>query len=82
MPSRTGSVRLSPRPSRSSASTTRSDCSQWWKCAAEALAQAAVEHVLADVPERRVAEVVAEPDRLGEVLVERERARDRARDRR
>ena len=47
---------------------------------AEALAQAAVEHLLADVPERRVAEVVAEPDRLDEVLVQRERARDRARD--
>ena len=41
------------------------------KVAAEALAQAAVEHVLADVPERRMAEVVAEPDRLGEVLVQR-----------
>ena len=48
--------------------------------AAEALAQAAVEHVLADVAERRVTEVVAEPDRLGQVLVERERPRDGARD--
>ena len=46
----------------------------------EALAQARVEHLLADVAERRVAEVVAERDRLGEVLVQRERARDRARD--
>ena len=46
------------------------------EAAAEALAQAAVEHVLADVPERRVAEVVAEADRLGQVLVER-RARAR-----
>ena len=39
--------------------------------AAEALAQAAVERLLADVPERRVTEVVAEPDRLDQVLVER-----------
>ena len=31
---------------------------------AEALAQAGVEHLLADVPERRVPEVVAEADRL------------------
>ena len=48
--------------------------------AAEALAQAAVEHVLADVAERRVAEIVAESDRLDEVLVEAQRARDGARD--
>ena len=47
---------------------------------AEALLQARVEHRLADVPERRVAEVVTEPDRLGEVLVEAQRASDRARD--
>ena len=50
------------------------------KAAAEALAQAVVEHVLADVAEGRVAEVVAQPDRLGEVLVEAQRARDGARD--
>ena len=50
------------------------------EAAAEALAAGAVEHVLADVPERRVAEVVAEPDRLREVLVEPQRARHRARD--
>ncbi len=49
---------------------------------AEALFQAAVEHLLADVPERRVPEVVAEADRLDEVLVEAQRAGDRARDRR
>ena len=36
--------------------------------------QALVEHVLADVAERRVAQVVAERDRLGQVLVEAERA--------
>jgi hypothetical protein len=50
--------------------------------AAEALAQAVVERGLADVPERRVAEVVAQADRLVEVLVEVERPRDRPRDRR
>ena len=48
--------------------------------AAEALARAAVQHVLADVAERRVAEVVPEPDRLREVLVQPQRPRDRARD--
>ena len=50
------------------------------KAAPEALLQAAVERVLADVAERRVAEVVAEPDRLDQVLVERQRPRDGARD--
>ena len=39
-----------------------------------------VERLLADVAERRVPEVVAERDRLDEVLVERECTRDRARD--
>ncbi len=46
----------------------------------EAPLQASVDHVLADVAERRVAEVVPEPDRLGQVLVEAERAGDGARD--
>ena len=50
------------------------------EAAAEALAQARVEHALADVAERRVAEVVPEPDRLGQVLVEPERPGDGARD--
>ena len=48
--------------------------------AAEALLQALGEHRFADVTERRMAEVVAQADRLGEVLVEFERAGDRARD--
>ena len=47
--------------------------------AAVALHQAR-EHPLAGVPERRVAEVVREHDRLGEILVQAQRARDRARD--
>ena len=50
------------------------------EAAAEALGQRPVEDVLADVAERRVAEVVPEADRLDEVLVEPERPRDRARD--
>ena len=50
------------------------------EAAAEALAPRAVEDVLADVPERRVAEVVPQPDRLREVLVEPQRPGHRARD--
>ncbi len=46
----------------------------------EPLAQAAVERLLADVAERRVPEVVAKPDRLDQVLVEPQRAGNRARD--
>jgi hypothetical protein len=46
----------------------------------EALPQACVEHVLPDVPEGRVAEVVAERDRLRQVLVEVQPAGDVARD--
>ena len=45
-----------------------------------ALAQQAVEHVFPGVAERRVAEVVAERDRLGQVLVQAECPRDAARD--
>ena len=45
-----------------------------------ALAQRRVESRLAGVAEGRVAEVVAEPDRLGQVLVEAERAGHRAGD--
>ena len=50
------------------------------EAAPPALAHARVEHLLADVAEGRVPEVVPEPDRLGEVLVEPQRARDGARD--
>ena len=50
------------------------------EAAPEALAPGGVEHRLADVPEGRMAEIVAEPDRLREVLVEPQRPRDRARD--
>ena len=40
------------------------------KVAPEALFQAGVEHLLADVPKGRMAEIVAQPDRLDEVLVQ------------
>src|SRR4029079_8274937 len=45
-----------------------------------AFADDLVERLLARVPERRMAEVVAEADRLDEVLVQPERARDGAGD--
>ena len=47
----------------------------------EALFGAAVEHLLADVAEGRVPEVVAQPDRLDQILVQAQGARDGARDR-
>ena len=59
MPSRTCSQRLLPVV----------------EVAAETLVQAAIEHVLADVTERRVTEVVAEADRLDEILVQAQRPR-------
>jgi hypothetical protein len=46
------------------------------KAAAEVPAELLVEAVLPGVAERRMAEVVPQPDRLDEVLVESERARD------
>jgi hypothetical protein len=45
------------------------------KARAEALAQAGVQGRLADMAEGRVAEVVAEPDRLDQVLVQAQRPR-------
>ncbi len=50
------------------------------KAAPEALVQRAVERLLAGVAEGRVAEVVPEADRLGQVLVQPQRPRDGARD--
>ena len=46
------------------------------EAAVEALAQARVERLLPGVAERRVAHVVAEPDRLGQILVQAQRPRD------
>ena len=50
------------------------------EAAVEALAQRLVERLLAGVAERRVPEVVAEPDRLDQVLVQPQRPGDPARD--
>ena len=50
------------------------------EAALEALAQRGVERRLAGVPEGRVAEIVAQADGLGQVLVEAQRAGDGARD--
>ena len=50
------------------------------EAAVAAIAQRRVERALAGVAEGRVPEVVAEPDRLGQVLVEAERAGDGAGD--
>ena len=81
MPSRTCSVRLRPV----SVALQMLDHPQRVlvvaKALPEALFQAAVEHLLADVPERRVPEVVAEADRLDQVLVQAQRPGDRPRDR-
>ena len=64
MPSRTCSVRFSPGPSRSRLLDHPQRVLIVAKALPEALSQALVEHLLADMPERRVPEVVAEPDRL------------------
>ena len=87
MPSRTSHVRLRPLPSysrpRRRAATARCAGTRYGASGIRARASsrsALVERVLAGVAERRVAEVVAERDRLGQVLVEPQRARDRARD--
>ncbi len=50
------------------------------EAAEAALAQQLVERLLAGVAERRVADVVAERDRLGQILVQAQRPRDPARD--
>ena len=69
IPSTTSCVRLSR-------CAMRADCSLWRKPPGEQR----VERRLAGVAERRVAHVVAEPDRLGQVLVQPQRARDDAGD--
>ena len=59
MPSRTCSVRFRPAPSRSRLLDHAQRVLVVAKARPEALFQAAVEHLLADVAERRVPEVVA-----------------------
>ena len=80
MPSRTCSVRLRPRAVALEHVDDPQRVLVVLEAAAAALAQRRVERLLADVAEGRVAEVVAEPDRLGQVLVEAERPGDRAGD--
>ena len=60
----------------------RCDCSLCRKRRPNARVEHVVERLLAGVAERRVARVVPEADRLDEVLVEPQRPRDDARDRR
>ncbi len=58
----------------------RADCSLWRKSLAAGRAQQLVENSLAGVAERRMPHVVAEADRLGEILVQPQRPRHDARD--
>ena len=80
MPSRTCSVRLRPAAVALEHLDHPQRVHVVLEAAAAALAQGRVERLLAGVAEGRVAEVVAEPDRLGQVLVEAERAGDGAGD--
>ena len=79
MPSRVSKVRFSPRK-LGVALLELVDDAQRLQVVLEAavLAHAVVQRVLAGVAERRVAEVVREADRLGQRLVQAQRARDRA----
>ena len=73
IPSRTSWVRLSR-------SAIRCDCSLWRNRPPNRSLQRRVERLLARVTEGRVAGVVAEPDRLDEILVQPERTGDDAGD--
>ena len=81
IPSRVSNVRLRPAKARV-ALLELIDDAQRLQVVLEAaeVAHALVERVLARVAERRVAEVVREADRLDEILVQAQRARDRAGD--
>ena len=80
MPSRTCSVRLRPCAVALQHVDHPQRVDVVLEAGAAALAQRRVERLLAGVAEGRMAEVVAEPDRLGQVLVEAERPGDRAGD--
>ena len=80
MPSRTGSVRLRPAAVALERVHHPQRLLVVAEAAAEALVQQPVERLLAGVPERRMAEVVPEADRLRQVLVQPQGARHRARD--
>ena len=76
MPSRTSHVRLSPRRSL----LEHVDDAQALLVVVEAARDERAEHALAGMAERRVPQVVAERDRLGQLLVQAEHLGDRARD--
>ena len=76
MPSRTSQVRFSP----AAVVLEHVDDAQALLVVVEAAGHERVEHALAGVAERRVAEVVAERDRLGQLLVQAQHLGDGARD--
>ena len=76
IPSRTSHVRLSPSPV---VLEVLHDAQRLLRMA-ERPAEERGERLLAEVPERCVAEIVPERDGLGQVLVQPQCARDRARD--
>ena len=76
MPSRTSHVRFRPRPSFSSTI----DDAQALLVVVEAAGHQRVDDALAGVPERRVAEIVAERDRFGQLLVQPQHLGDGPRD--
>ena len=76
MPSRTSHVRFRP----CAIVLEHVDDAQALLVVIEAAGHQAAEHALAGVAERRVAEVVAERDRLGQLLVQAQHLGDRARD--
>ena len=80
-PSSVSQVRLSPSKS-AIAALERGDDAQRLRVVVEAAEarEAVVERALAGMAERRMAEIVRQRQRLGEVLVEAERARQRAGD--
>ena len=80
IPSRVSHVRLRPRPSRSSTLDDAQRVLVVAEAGGAALAEDLVERLLAGVTERRMAEVVTDRDRLGQILVEPQPARDAARD--
>ena len=76
MPSRTSQVRFRPAP----VVLQHVDDAEALLVVVEAAGHQAIDDPLARVPERRVPEIVAERDRLGELLVQPQHLGDRARD--
>ena len=76
MPSRTSHVRFSP----CAIVLEHVDDAQALFVVIEAARHEAAQHTLAGMAERRVAEIMPERDRFGQLLVEAQHLRDRARD--